>query len=138
METAPFTIWYDAEIIAQHLRVGHPIRHDDIYATVKVIIRDEARRRVIVEARGDDDGRTYVFEFPYDTGVEAGVITQYGIERPERGDIMPVHPGHGARAHELALRYIRTHGGRLMTRHVIPDAATDLGVMPMDEFAPAR
>lgn len=37
METAPFLIWYDAEIIARHLRVGHPIRHDDIYATVKVI-----------------------------------------------------------------------------------------------------
>ncbi|WP_395110225.1 hypothetical protein [Actinomadura sp. SCN-SB] len=138
METAPFLIWYDAEIIAQYVRIGNPIYRDDIYATVIQIIRDEARRRVIIQARGDDDGRDHVFEIPYDTGVEAGVITQYGIERPERGDIMPVHPSHGPRAHELALRYIRTRGGRLMTRHVIPDTATDLGVMPLDEFAAAR
>jgi hypothetical protein len=138
METAPFLIWYDAEIIAQYMRSGNPICRDDIYATVTQIIRDEARRRVIVETRGDDDGHTHVFEFPYDTGVEAGVITQYGIERPERGDIYAIHPGHGPRARQLALGYMRTHGGRLMTRHVIPDTATDLGVMPTDEFAPAR
>lgn len=65
------------------------------------------------------------------------MITQYGVQRPDRDYITEVHPGHGPRAHELALCYMRTHGGQLMTRHIIPDTATDSGALPMDEFAPA-
>jgi hypothetical protein len=134
---APDTITYDAEIIAQYLRVGNPIYHERVYVTVTAMIRDEARRRVIVETRGNDDEVTRVFEITYDTGVEAGVVTQYGIDRPEQRYVMPVHTGHGTRARGMALGYIARRGGALMRRPVIPDTTSETGARALDEFQPA-
>lgn len=138
MASPSVEITYDAEIGARHLTVGVPICHQDAYATITKLIFDEDRRRVIAQTRGDDDGRTRVFEFPYDAGVEAGVITQYGIDRADRPGVMPVHTGHGARAHAMALAYIAERGGTLMSRPVIPcDGRECTGALPVGEFTPA-
>ncbi|TDE22962.1 hypothetical protein [Actinomadura sp. 6K520] len=131
------TVWYDAEIPAQRLRVGIPIMHEDVYATITKLIFDAHRRRVITETRGDDDRVMRVFEFGYDTEVTAAVITQYGIDRADRRGVMPVHTGHGARARDMALAYIAQRGGTLMTRSVIPDSTSETGALPAGEFMPA-
>ena len=130
-------ITYDAQIRGRYLRIGNPIFHDGVYATVTAMICDDDRRRVIAQTRGDDDHLTRVFEIAYDTGVEAGVIMQYGIDRPEHRSVMPVHTGHGTRSRDLALAAIARRGGILMTRPVIPDLTSETGARPLAEFEPA-
>lgn len=50
---SPVTITYEAEIGAQHLTVGIPICHEDVYATITKLIFDEDRRRVITQTLGE-------------------------------------------------------------------------------------
>ncbi|TDC79886.1 hypothetical protein [Actinomadura sp. 7K507] len=130
--------WYDTELPAHKLAVGMPIYHeDDPYVTVTALIFDEDRHRVIAQTRGDDDGRKRVYDLAYDTEVYAGIITQYGIARPDHRDVMPVHTKHGTQARRMALSYIARRGGRLMARPVIPNTTSETGALPAGEFMPA-
>jgi hypothetical protein len=128
---------YNTAIPSQNLRLGNPIFYDDAYATITAIIRDNDRRRVTVQARDDDDNRTRVYDIPFDTMVDVGTVVQYGIDRPGRSHIMPVHLNHGARSRGLAMNSIAQYGGRLMARNAIPDATSLTGGTGVDDFRPA-
>lgn len=130
------TYWYDAEIAARHLAVGNPIFHDQVYVMVINVICDDDREQVTIETLGDDDGRRRIFHLGYAQPVTAGVAIQYGVDRPDRDAVQPIHLRHGARAPGLAASVIARYGGRLMTRHVIPGPELT-GGYPVSDFQPA-
>lgn len=134
--TTPDVIDYNTAIAAQDLRPGNPICYDDTYATITAIIRDDDKQRVILQAQ-DDDNRPRVYDIPFDTMVDAGTVTQYGIDRPDRRYITPVHLNHGTRARGLALNSIAQYGGQLMIRSAVPDNASLSGGLGVDDWQPA-
>lgn len=134
--TTADVIDYNTAIAAQNLRPGNPIFYHGTYATIFAIIRDDDRQRAVVHTQ-DDDNRTRVYDIPFDTMVDVGAVTQYGIDRPGRRHIMPVHLNHGPRARALALNSIAQYGGRLMVRLAIPDNVSLTGGLGVDDFQPA-
>jgi hypothetical protein len=130
------TICYDAGIFARYLNPGHPILVDDVYVTVIAVIRSDDQQCVIVQTLGDDDQRTRVSVLDYDVTVDAGMVIQYGIKRPGKCHIMPVHLKHGVRARRMAERSIARWGGELMFRYAIPDDTDLHGGLPVSEFEP--
>lgn len=119
---------YDTGITAKHLRSGMHILADDEPVTVATVIADDERRQVVAEVEAvDGHQRRRVLYLPYDEVVDVGVVRQYGVAVPGR-PTQPIHPIHGAGD---SIRWVRVyrarHGGRIVTRDVIPHAPTRKG-----------
>ena len=116
---------YDTGIAARALLPGmYILIDDDEPATVVTVITDDERRQTVVEATTVDDRRRRVLYLPYDDVVDVGVVRQYGVAVPGR-PTQPIHPIHGAGDSIRWVRIYRArHGGRIVTRDVIPHAPT--------------
>lgn len=126
---------YSTTVNAQHLRMGNPIHHDGVYATVAALIQDDDQRRTIAQTR-DDDGRLRVHDLDWDVPVDVGTVTQYGIDRPDRAHVMPVHLQHGALALRKARAYAAKYGGHVVTRQAIPDDMSLSGGAGVGDWQP--
>jgi sugar/nucleoside kinase (ribokinase family) len=124
---------YSTTVNAQHLRLGNPIHHDGVYATVAALILDDDQRRTIVQTR-DDDGRLRVHDLDWDVPVDVGTVTQYGIDRPGRVHVMPVHLKHGDLALRKARAYAAQRGGHVVVRQAIPDDMSLSGGAGVDDW----
>jgi hypothetical protein len=127
---------YSTTVNAQHLRLGNPIHHDGVYATVAALILDDDRRRTIVQTR-DDDGRLRVHSLDWDVPVDVGTVTQYGADlRPDRAHVLPVHLKYGVQALRKARAYVAQRGGHVVVRQAIPDDMSLSGGAGVDDWQP--
>jgi hypothetical protein len=126
---------YSTTVNAQHLRLGNPIHHDGVYTTVAALIKDDDRQRMVVQTR-DDDGRLRVHDIDFGAPVDVGTVTQYGIDRPDRAHVLPVHIKHGAQAFRKARAYVALRGGHVVVRQAIPDDVSLSGGVGVDDWQP--
>lgn len=127
---------YSTTVNAQHLRLGNPVHLDGVYATVAALIVDVDRRRVVAQVR-EDDGRLRVHDIDWDSPVDVGTVTQYGIDRrPDRVHVMPVHLKHGAQALRKARAYAAQRGGHVVVQQAIPDDMSLSGGAGVDDWQP--
>jgi len=115
---------YDTGIAARALLPGmHILIDGEEPATIVAVITDDERRQTVIEATTADDRRRRVLYLPYDEVVDVGVVRQYGVAVPGR-PTQPIHPIHGDDSRYWARIYRAKHGGRIVTRDVIPHALT--------------